>query len=106
MFDKGQSGSCKKSSDKDVETFAKENIDNVDITGLKMSKWKSLEIKCNWITYNFVYYQWKYSMNQYNVYLANWFLKSGQNIYIISYATLDEKSRNSFSSSFKNIQCK
>lgn len=96
----------KKSSDKDVETFAKENIDNVDITGLKMSKWKSLEIKCNWITYNFVYYQWKYSMNQYNVYLANWFLKSGQNIYIISYATLDEKSRNSFSSSFKNIQCK
>ena len=96
----------KKSSDKDVETFSKENIDNVDISGLKMSKWKNLEVKCNWITYNFVYYQWKYSMNQYNVYLSNWFLKSGQNIYVISYATLDEKSRNDFSSSFKTIQCK
>jgi len=97
---------AKKSSDKSVETFAKENIDNVDISWLKMSKWKNIEIKCNWITYSFVYYQWKYSMNQYNLYLSNWFLKSGQVIYIISYATLDEKSRNDFSSSFKNIQCK
>jgi len=96
----------RKSSDKDVESFAKENVDNVDISGLKMSKWKSLEVKCNWITYNFVYYQWRYNMNQYTVYLSNWFLKAGQNIYIISYATLDEKSRSDFSSSFKTIQCK
>ena len=96
----------KKNSDKDIESFAKENIDNVDISGLKTSRWKSFEIKCNWITYNFVYYQWRYSMNQYNVYISEWFLKSWDEIYIISYATLDEKSRNNFSSSFKTIQCK
>ena len=96
----------KKNSDKDVESFAKENVDNVDISGLKISRWKSMEIKCNWITYDFVYYQWKYSMNQYNIYLSEWFLKVGSIIYVISYATLDEKSRNDFSSSFKTIQCK
>ena len=96
----------KKNSDKDVETFAKENVDNVDISGLKISRWKSVDIKCDWINPSFVYYQWRYSMNQYNIYLSEWFLKVGSNIYIISYATLDEKSRNNFSSSFKTIQCK
>ena len=96
----------KRSSDKNVESFAKENIDNVDISWLKLSKWKSMEVKCNWITYSFVYYQWRYSMNQFNIYLSEWFLKVNQNIYIISYASLDEKSRNNFSSSFKTIQCK
>ena len=65
----------KKNSDKDVETFAKENINNVDISGLKLSRWKNVEIKCDWITPSFVYYQWKYSMNQYNIYLSEWFLK-------------------------------
>ena len=96
----------KRNSDKDVESFAKENIDNVDITGLKISRWKSMDIKCNWISYNFVYYQWRYSMNQYNIYLSEGFLKVGTTIYVISYATLDEKNRNNFSSSFKTIQCK
>lgn len=96
----------KRNSDKDVESFAKENIDNVDITGLKISRWKSMEVKCNWISYNFVYYQWRYSMNQYNIYLSEGFLKVDTTIYVISYATLDEKSRNNFSSSFKTIQCK
>lgn len=96
----------KKNSDKSIESFAKDNIDNIDIDWLRISRWKSFEIKCNWITYNFVYYQWRYSLNQYNIYISEWFLKSWENIYIISYATLDEKNRNNFSSSFKNIQCK
>lgn len=96
----------KKISDMDVERFAKENIENVDISWLKLSKWKNVDIKCDWITPSFVYYQWKYGMNQYNIYLSEWFLKVGSSVYIISYATLDEKSRNDFSSSFKTIQCK
>ena len=96
----------KKISDMDVERFAKENIENVDISWLKLSKWKNVDIKCDWITPSFVYDQWKYGMNQYTIYLSEWFLKVGSSVYIISYATLDEKSRNDFSSSFKTIQCK
>lgn len=95
----------KKNSDKDVESFAAENIENVDISGLKLSKWKAVEADCNWNKYNLVYYQGKYSMNQYNIYLSEGFLKVNQDIFVISYATLDEKARNNFSSSFKTIKC-
>lgn len=95
----------KKNSDKSVEAFAAENMENVDISGLRLSKWKAIEVDCNWSTYNLVYYQGKYSMNQYNIYLSEGFLKVNQDIFIISYATLDEKARNSFSSSFKTIKC-
>lgn len=95
----------KKNSDKDVESFAKENIDNVDISWLKFSKWKTIDLKCNWTTLKFVYYQWKYNLNQYTIYLTDWFLKVNKDIYIISYSSLDEKSRNKFSSSFSTITC-
>ena len=95
----------KKNSDKDVESFAAENIENVDISGLKLSKWKAVEADCNWNKHNLVYYQGKYSMNQYNIYLSEGFLKVNQDIFVISYATLDEKARNNFSSSFKTIKC-
>lgn len=95
----------KKNSDKSVEAFWKENLENVDISGLKMTKWKKLEVKCDNV-YDLLYYHWKYTMNQYDVYLTYWFLKVGNEIYIISYATTDEKSRNSFSSSFKTLMCK
>lgn len=96
----------RKDSDKDVETFAKENIENVDISWLKVTKWKTVEIDCNGTTLNLIYFQWKYDMNQYDIYMTDWFLKVWQWIYTISYATLDEKSRNDFSSSFKTIKCK
>lgn len=96
----------KKDSDKNLETFAKENIENVDIAWLKVAKWKSLEIDCNGTTLDLLYFQWKYDMNQYDIYITDGFLKVWQWIYIISYATLDEKSRNDFSSSFKTIKCK
>ena len=95
----------KKNSDKDVESFAAENVDNVDIWWLKLSKWKILEVDCNWISYNLVYYQGKYNMNQYNIYISEGFLKVNQDIFVISYATLDEKARNKFSSSFRTIKC-
>lgn len=96
----------KKDSDKDLETFAKENIENVDISWLKIAKWKNLEIDCNGTSLELVYFQWRYDMNQYDIYMTNGFLKVWQWIYAISYATLDEKSRNDFSSSFKTIKCK
>lgn len=96
----------KKNSDKSIEEFAKEDIENIDISWFKPSKWKMLEIKCESDNYNLLYYQWKQSMNQYTIYLTYWFMKNNNEIYIISYATLDEKSRNDFSSSFKNIKCK
>ena len=96
----------KKNSDKSVEAFWKENLEDVDISGLKMSKWKKFEIKCEDGVHSFLYYQWKYEMNQYDMYLVYWFLKNNNEIYIISYATLDEKSRNAFSSSFKTLTCK
>lgn len=95
----------KKNSDKSVEAFWKENLENVSISGLKMTKWKKLEIKCDNV-YDLLYYHWKYTMNQYDIYLTYWFLKVGNEIYIISYATTDEKSRNNFSSSFKTLMCK
>ena len=44
-------------------------------------------------------------MNQYNIYISEGFLKVNQDIFVISYATLDEKARNKFSSSFKTIKC-
>ena len=96
----------KKNSDKDLETFAKENIENVDISWLKVAKWKNIEIECDGTTLNLIYFQWKYDMNQYDIYITDGFLKVWQWIYTISYATLDEKSRNDFSSSFKTIKCK
>ena len=96
----------KKNSDKDLESFSKENIENVDISGLKVTKWKTIQIDCNWEPLNVLYYQWKYDMNQYDIYITDWFLKVWQWIYTISYATLDEKSRNDFSTSFKTIKCK
>ncbi len=96
----------KQGSDQDVETFAKENINNIDSSDIRISRWKNVEIKCNENTFKLVYYQWKYNMNQYNIYLTNWFMKVDQDIYIISYATLDEKQRNEFSSSLKTIKCK
>jgi hypothetical protein len=97
----------KKNSDKSVESFWKENLEDIDISGLKMSKWKKIEVECgdnNVCT--LLYYQWKYDMNQYDIYLTYWFLKLDNEIYIISYATLDEKSRNDFSSSFKTLKYK
>lgn len=96
----------KKSSDKDLETFSEENIANVDISWLKLSKWKNIEINCSGTSLNLIYYQWKYNMNQYTIYITNWFLKINQQIYSISYATLDEKKRNEFSSNLKTIKCK
>ena len=96
----------KKNSDKHLESFSKENIENVDISGLKVTKWKNVQIDCNWESLNLLYYQWKYAMNQYDIYITDWFLKIWQWIYTISYATLDEKSRNDFSTSFKTIKCK
>ena len=96
----------KKNSDKDLETFSEENIVNVDISWLKLSKWKNIEVDCSGTSLKLIYYQWKYNMNQYNIYITNWFLKVNQQIYSISYATLDEKNRNEFSSSFKTIKCK
>ncbi len=96
----------KKNSDKDLESYAKENIENVDISGLKVTKWKDLEIECDGQSFDLIYFQWKYNMNQYNIYMTNGFLKVWAWIYTISYATLDEKSRNNFSSSFKTIKCK
>lgn len=96
----------KKNSDKSVESFWKENIEDVNVPKLKISKWKNFEIKCENGTYNLLYYQWKYGMNQYDLYLTYWFFKVGNEIYIISYATLDETSRNNFSSSFKTLTCK
>jgi hypothetical protein len=96
----------KKDSDKDLETFAKENIENVNISWLKVAKWKFLEIDCNGTSLDLVYFQWKYDMNQYDIYITDGFLKVWQWIYTISYATLDEKSRNDFSSNFKTIKCK
>lgn len=96
----------KKNSDKDLETFSEENIANVDISWLKLAKWKNIEINCSGASLNLIYYQWKYNMNQYTIYITNWFLKVNQQIYSISYATLDEKNRNEFSSSFKTIKCK
>jgi len=95
----------KKNSDKSVEAFWKENLEDVDILWLKMSKWKKIEVKCD-ETYNLLYYQWRYDMNQYDLYLTYWFLKVNNEIYIISYATMDEKSRNSFSSSLRTLVCK
>lgn len=95
----------KKNSDKSVESFWKENLEDVDIIWLKMSKWKRVEVKCENV-YDLLYYQWRYSMNQYDVYLTYWFLKVNNEIYVISYSTLDEKSRNNFSSSFKALKCK
>lgn len=95
----------KKNSDKSVEAFWKENLEDVDILWLKMSKWKKIEVKCDDV-YNLLYYQWRYDMNQYDLYLTYWFLKVNNEIYIISYATMDEKSRNSFSSSLRTLVCK
>lgn len=95
----------KKNSDKSVEAFWKENREDVDIPGLRKSKWKKIDVKCEEV-YNMLYYQWKYSMNQYDIYLVYWFLKVGNQLYIISYATADEWSRNDFVSSFKTLSCK
>ena len=64
----------KKNSDKSVESFWKENLEDVDILWLKMSKWKKIEVKCDDV-YNLLYYQWRYDMNQYDLYLTYWFLK-------------------------------
>lgn len=97
---------AKKNSDKSVEAFWKENLEDVDVPGLKTTKWKKYEIKCENNTYNLLYYQWRYWMNQYDIYLVYWFFKVGNEMYIISYATTDEKSRNDFSSSFKTLTCK
>lgn len=96
----------KKDSDKDLEIFAKENIENVDISWLRITKGKNVKIECNEKAFDLIYFQWRYDMNQYDIYTTNWFLKVWQGIYIISYATLDEKSRNDFSTSFKTIKCK
>ena len=93
----------KKNSDKSVEAFWKENLEDIYIPGLKMSKWKKFEIECGDSICNLLYYQWKYDMNQYDIYLTYWFLKLNNGIYIISYATLDEKSRNDFSTSLKTL---
>ena len=46
----------RKDSDKDVETFAKENIENVDISWLKVTKWKTVEIDYNGTTLNLIYF--------------------------------------------------
>lgn len=97
---------AKKTSDKDIETFAKENIENVDIWWVKFSRWKNLTIDCYNDELNLLYFQWKYSLNQYNIYVSQWFIKVDNEIYIISFASLDEKNRNNFSSAFKDIQCK
>jgi len=96
----------KKNSDKSAEAFWKENLEDVDLVWLKMSKWKKFEIKCDNNIYNILYYQWRYDMNQYDIYLTYWFFKVNNEIYIISYATKDEKSRNDFSSSLKTLTCK
>lgn len=96
----------KRNSDKDLESYTKENIENVDISWLKITKGKNIQIECNDETFDLMYFQWRYDMNQYDIYTTNWFLKVWQWIYTISYATLDEKSRNDFSSSFKTIKCK
>ena len=96
----------KKNSDKNLEVYAEENVANTDISWLKISKWKNINIDCSWATLSLIYYQWRYNMNQYTIYITDWFLKVNQSIYSISYATLDEKNRNNFSSSFKSIKCK
>lgn len=97
---------AKRISDKDLETFSKENIDNVNIWWVKFSRWRQVEVECNEKPLNLLYFQWKYSLNQYSIYISQWFIKVENIIYLISYATLDEKSRNEFTSSFKSIQCK
>ena len=89
-----------------MESYTKENIENVDISWLKITKGKNIQIEFNDETFDLMYFQWRYDMNQYDIYTTNWFLKVWQGIYTISYATLDEKSRNDFSSSFKTIKCK
>lgn len=97
---------AKKTSDKSLESFAKENIENVDIWWVKFSKWKTLTIDCNDSKINMLYFQWRYNLNQYNMYVSQWFFKVNNEFYIISFASLSEKNRNDFSSAFKDIQCK
>jgi len=95
-----------RNSDKSIQDFAKENIEDIEIKWFKPYKGKNVEIKCNENVYNLIYYQWKYSMNQYNIYLTYWFIKVNNKVYIVSYATPDEKNRNNFSSSLKELKCK
>ena len=63
----------KRNSDKDLESYTKENIENVDISWLKITKGKNIQIECNDETFDLMYFQWKYDMNQYNIYTTNWF---------------------------------
>lgn len=96
----------KKTSDSKLETFAKENIENVDIWWVKFSKWKNITFDCNGKKIDMLYYQWRYSLNQYNIYVSQWFIKINSEIYVISFASLSEKNRDTFSSTFNDIQCK
>lgn len=97
---------AKKTSDNSLETFAKENLENVDIWWVKFSRWKNITFDCHDNKLNLLYFQWKYSLNQYNIYVSQWFIKVDNEIYIISFATLNERNRNDFSSAFEDMQCK
>lgn len=97
---------AKKSTDKTLSGFTVENIENTNIKWFKSWRWKTFVVKCHEEELPAIYYNSRYNTNQYNVYLSQWFIKSWNKIYTISYATLDETKRNQFSSDLKKTYCK
>jgi hypothetical protein len=96
----------KRTSDKTIDEFVSENLKLITNDGFKTENNKNNKFLCNGKSLDINTVNAKVKTNLDTVYLSQSFFKRDNDIYIISFSTLDSEERNSFSENIKHLNCK
>lgn len=97
---------AKRKSNLNIDDFVSENLKLIKNNAFKTENSKHQKFKCDWDSIPVITTNSKVKTNLDTIYISQSFFKKNDQIYIISFSTLDSEERNSFSDAIVYLSCK
>lgn len=97
---------AKRETNLSIDDFVSENLKLIRNNAFKAENSKHQKFKCNWDSIPLITTNSKVKTNLDTIYISQSFFKKNDQVYIISFSTLDNQERDNFSNAIVYLSCK